>query len=623
MRYWAIISLIVAAIIVLSAEMFPKLPLIETYVSPTCGACINFCRDMNDLYFPDYVDSMVFVVYMAGFSDAGGRIDYYSTFYSITGVPWTALNGGDMDHLVAENVFNYACDSVHTTPHCPIGFHLLRYSADSVVFNVYTDSASYEGEYLLFALVVQDSVDDVHNRVCTQFLTSQRGSLITVIAGEPTEFGFPLDLDFSVPMRLYSAVFFLQKPDTPVVVNAFHTSMVPRPAYDFIVRQAQKRYLLPIGTITTIPFRVINAGTMDDVYHLRLENEAPSGWEAYFPDGNIRFDLPVRAFGDTTAEFEIVVPSRGWGEIALIAASDSIPGREDTLTFFVVSGGECLLVGDTRTPEDSLKYQSALEELGKSYIYWDIARDGEIFSLEGIDFDYLIWFCGEDTTENIAGDERIALENYILGGGKVLLSGAGIGYANQEAFLFFRDALGAHYEGFAEDFSAVRGTTSHIFLGFYGELEEIDFAETYTAQEGGRTVFLYPDGAGAGVAKDDVGRSIVLGFPAERLPDGELTDFLERCITFFDEGFAGIGSSAPGRMEISVSPNPFNDVCEIRAPGGSRIEIYDLRGGLVLSQTTETSSLLWRAENMPAGVYLLKISTPEGETATRKVLLIR
>ncbi len=618
-----VLVIILALTVISWGDVFQRLPLIETYVSPTCGACTNFCRTMDSLYFPDYVDSMVFVVYMSGFSPADERIAYYSSIYDIGGVPWTALDGEDEDHLVAESVFERARSKLDSLPVSPIGFRLIGYSPDSVEIEVYTDSTSYEGNYLLFGLVVLDSVDEVHSRVCTEFLTSQTGSLITVNAGEPLQFQFPLHLDFSIPPERYSAVFFLKTVDSPEIINAYHTSMRPREPFDFAITSPKFRYLVPVGIIQDVPVRVLNWGTHDDTYHLALWTELPPGWEAYFPPGELAESLRVRAFGDTVINFEIVIPSPGRGQVILTAESDSIPGRVDTLRYEFISGAELLLVCDSPTPEDSFKYQVALDELGVDYVFWDEQRDPKITDLEGVAVDKIIWFCGEDTVENIVGEERIALERYLEDGGSLLLAGSGIGRANEGAMLFFRDVLSAEFEGVIASPTSVRGSSFHIFAGFSGGLSDIHTAETYAPADSspGITVLTYPDGSGAGVATDYPGKSIIVGFPPEKFDQPTLTDFIRRCLWFMDEGFSAFYETKPGKCNLAISPNPFNSTCRIEVPSGTYVEIYDISGNLVFARRAE-GAFIWRP-NLPAGIYLLRAEFPTGEVAEQKVLFVK
>ncbi len=615
------------------ARVFPKMPLIETYASSGCGACRGFIQSMDTLY-PPYLDSIVFVFYVSGISpsDYSDRWNFYDGFYGLGGVPWSALDGDDCDHYVADGVLNFALDTLHRNPISPIGFDLLYYDHDSISIQVYTDSESYAGDWKLVGLVVKDSIEPFFNRVYEKFLTEPLGTLIHIEAGEPFHFSAIHEIEPDEDFDKLSAVFFLQSPGTTCIVNAFHTSMHPRLLYDFQMKSFARRYLIPPGTIYDIPFKFINWGLDDDTYHLEISADAPPGWEIYFPFAgeNITADVSIRAFGDTMLDCEIVAPSVGVANVLLTAYSDSIPDRIDTLAFEIIAGGENLLVCGSDDPEDSILYKSALDRIGVSYIYWDTERDGKLTSIVPLGFSNIVWFCGEDTTENILGDERLAIQDYLSDGGNLFISGAGIGRVNETAFIFFRDVLGAHFDGVADFFDSVRGQGGYPFTGFSSDFAESTFGENFSAVDstGGRTVFTYSDGSPAGVAKSDIANSVILGFPPENLPADAFYDIVERCWEFLQIGWSDVKNtnpSLPDKISINISPNPFNSVCKISIIGisgrNNNLKIYDIDGNLVeqFNMGYGESSVIWNATNYQSGLYIASFSN----SVSAKLLLIK
>ena len=88
----------------------------------------------------------------------------------------------------------------------------------------------------------------------------------------------------------------------------------------------------------------------------------------------------------------------------------------------------------------------------------------------------------------------------------------------------------------------------------------------------------------------------------------------------------------PQGFEIAVSPNPFNSSCDISAPFGAKIEIYDLQGkcvgaGLVPAQQQgdhEGRPYIWHPEKeMGSGIYLVKATTKNGLTATKRIMYLK
>ena len=99
---------------------------------------------------------------------------------------------------------------------------------------------------------------------------------------------------------------------------------------------------------------------------------------------------------------------------------------------------------------------------------------------------------------------------------------------------------------------------------------------------------------------------------------------------FVDE-FAEI---RPEHIQISIAPNPFNSACEIASPrlphAETSLEIFSMDGRTVrtFELTGSTKKTLWDARdesgnNLPSGIYLIRLSS-KGETlSTAKAILIK
>lgn len=84
----------------------------------------------------------------------------------------------------------------------------------------------------------------------------------------------------------------------------------------------------------------------------------------------------------------------------------------------------------------------------------------------------------------------------------------------------------------------------------------------------------------------------------------------------------------PADVRIAAYPNPFNSSCVVTAPAGSEVEVYDLRGNLIISLPPVSiggthQTITWHPdENTPSGIYLLKARTST-KTITARVMLVR
>ncbi|RLF26187.1 MAG: hypothetical protein DRN14_07270 [Thermoplasmata archaeon] len=72
------------------------------------------------------------------------------------------------------------------------------------------------------------------------------------------------------------------------------------------------------------------------------------------------------------------------------------------------------------------------------------------------------------------------------------------------------------------------------------------------------------------------------------------------------------------RIDVVISPNPFNSVCRIELPDGVSAEICDISGRQVAAFS---GKFVWRPDNLPAGVYLLKDGTCSG--FARKIIYLK
>lgn len=86
---------------------------------------------------------------------------------------------------------------------------------------------------------------------------------------------------------------------------------------------------------------------------------------------------------------------------------------------------------------------------------------------------------------------------------------------------------------------------------------------------------------------------------------------------------SGTDGKLPKVDNVTIFPNPANDMITVDAKnsGVSRVEIYNLSGQLILSQSSLTGSpvINIRREGLSAGAYLVKVITNEG-AAVREVV---
>lgn len=91
---------------------------------------------------------------------------------------------------------------------------------------------------------------------------------------------------------------------------------------------------------------------------------------------------------------------------------------------------------------------------------------------------------------------------------------------------------------------------------------------------------------------------------------------------------------ASGETDFFVHPNPlksgtpFSSVTMVGVPDGSRIEIFDVSGQTVRELPPSVEPYVWdtldsESLEVPSGVYVVRLETPEGRVAFTKVAIVR
>jgi uncharacterized lipoprotein YddW (UPF0748 family) len=145
------------------------------------------------------------------------------------------------------------------------------------------------------------------------------------------------------------------------------------------------------------------------------------------------------------------------------------------------------------------------------------------------DYAAVDWFTGEDSASDAAlsNTERVLLAAYLDGGGKLLISGAEIGYDLVErggAPSFYGDYLQARYVGDDAGSYGITGVPGGPFEGLAGTFDDgngqayhVEHADLLGAIPSSKEVLRYTGspGGGAAVAHDGRFRLLHFGFPLE------------------------------------------------------------------------------------------------------------
>lgn len=355
--------------------------------------------------------------------------------------------------------------------------------------------------------------------------------------------------------------------------------------------------------------------------------------------GDVRF---VRVLGSNAGGRSLASPTvgaavapSGEASVLVVGGFDRIDGAlllPDDLSAFDLATVQRMWLRRINDGSYAVRHGGALEALGYSF---DGATDDAIESgdvtLPG--YQALDWFCGEDSVGDLPLSplHRDALTDYLDGGGRLLLSGAELGWALDEygaadERTFFRERLHARYvldDAETYDVSAADGPLSSLEPLSFADVSAYDprFPDVLDAEAGGAVALVYGGAPGMGAAVawgiDAVGeRGVMLGFPFETVA-GELprVDLMGAVMQFFEVeeapapgdtdtgGADGTAGSSGDGLDDAGSGGPTSggtDTGDAGLPGGSGGD----EGGCACRASPSSRGAAWWA------VLLLAIGRP-------------
>lgn len=219
-----------------------------------------------------------------------------------------------------------------------------------------------------------------------------------------------------------------------------------------------------------------------------------------------------RAAGGTRAEVPASPFVRLRGADDGTGASSAYAGGGDG--WLVVDGFHRVAGGSWSAPTHDFAARVGLALGGASTAVDDAVAEGLV---DLGDFDRVLWLLGDESTADVTFDDDAmdALSAYLAGGGRLLVSGAELGYATDTAFLA---ELGV---GYVSDDAGTDEAGGFAFGAVYPE----DFPDVLSADT---TLWRYATGGGAAVGHDH--RVVAVGFGLETMTDATLADALPELV---------------------------------------------------------------------------------------------
>jgi hypothetical protein len=509
---------------------------------------------------------------------------------------------------------------------------------------------------VLRTAVVEDSIyyeapnsQTIFNHIFRSFVPDHEGISFLLSEGETLSVDLAFELDPTWNPDFTSSVVFIQDDSTREIHQA--ASSLPRP-------DAWARYAAPTrgmmrlpGQRASFPGIFINAGAGADTFDIALSTDLPADWSAdYEVTGGDPIPGGFALAMDDTCTITVTIDcgyDPGTGEVTLTATSRRDPGFERNLDFFAVSGVCGLLVDDDGGLDYDTYYADALDSAGVVWGRWNrrIAEPllGDLNAAE-----FVIWLTGAYFPTLEAHDQDV-ISSYIDGGGDLFISGQDIGYAlsyigsaeySTSALTFYETYLGADWimpNANILDLSGEPGdpVTDGLAISITGGdgADNQSYPDVIDSIAPARVIFDYDgDPLKHGGVRQEIGSSkvVYLSFGFEAISSVDDRAELLRRITDWFGGSAWVDGPRE-EVLLSAYPNPAVTHVSFSAPGhpgAVPLEVYDIRGRLVLAANIpEHETYTWdlrdrTGHRVASGVYFVSMS-PEGRTLRKKIVLAR
>jgi hypothetical protein len=288
-------------------------------------------------------------------------------------------------------------------------------------------------------------------------------------------------------------------------------------------------------------------------------------------------------------------------------------------------------------------------QLGVPFDSWNTEADGPLDALTISYYQEIFWYCGNEDSATLTGDDQTALAAFLDGGGKLALVGRLIDRDLRDD-PFYADYLhcstgnldssGRGLTGVSGD--SISDDTDLLLVGSCAGNGHLGQSRIVPLQ-GASVVYTYnADGRAAAVRYGDTTtyQVIYCAFALEAACGASGTDHHRVVVQRILEWFRGHSLSATPPAVPSVPrqyallgnfPNPFNPTTtvryEVRAVGHVTLTVHDILGRLTVTlvdgvASVGTHDVRFDGSSLASGVYFVHMAAP-GYTDTKKMVLLK
>jgi hypothetical protein len=486
------------------------------------------------------------------------------------------------------------------------------------------------------------------------------GQSFTVNAGGSYDFDCLLNRDASWDIDNLTVLVWVQDYSSHEIKQAARASVTQNYGMITETSEPRQRMLDPQGGEVQYFIDLTNIGMLADTYSVALEGDFPTGWTHSIEASGVPSDpdliqVPVESQEQTTLIVRLN-PNNVGGSVSFTVhvTTPNEPLLSATETFRAMGGLDVLLVDDDEGAVMEPWYEDALDSAQTNYIIgrWDVSMDPlDATYFDGVDL--VIWFTGsgwQDGTTLTAADQTM-LANYLDAGGKLFLSGQGIGF-DCRTDDFYHNYLHAAYR--------VNYSAGHNIWGFEGDpisdgltfsIVGGDGANNQTRQSSqdpadqyAQPLFDWEVGPSQGgfpalrIATDTY-KVVYLGFGFEAIDNAADRDALmANAIDWLlnTNSAHNPNNLVPGEFSLGQNyPNPFNPETTIPYMLPDRadvtLHVFDVLGREVTTlaqgiQEAGAHHMNWNASSLASGIYFYRLDAAmngSAQHATRKLMLLK
>ncbi len=391
---------------------------------------------------------------------------------------------------------------------------------------------------------------------------------------------------------------------------------------------------------------------IDDSYHIYRRQNGITAWvrlnASPWHDNSY---LDTNATNGVTYDYAISVMDAQGFESSL---SEPLTATPQAFSF----NNNLLVVDETRdgnganiNPDDAMVdafYNAALTGLA-TWDNWDCATQG-LPPLSTLGSYKLVLWHADDFSQNMLQDNLANLSGYILGGGKLVLSGwktasvlttafldrfAGgitLVYDNTPSLIFTEPVAPWNWDNLYVD-PAKTLPNWNYYLPYIYTFEGVDNSlltanmTTTSAGNGNSIAFRF----------DNNGTLVLFGFPLYFMQLDGIRTMLQSLLPALNPALPNADAQIPApKAELSAYPNPFNPSTVISyilpKTGFADLALYNIKGQLVKtllseiapagSHTIRFNALDNDGKNIASGVYLMRLKHHDG-TITKKITMLK